>query len=302
MATGESKKISVQEIVAERIIGLLDKGIIPWKKTWKAGAGYGPTNLISKKAYQGINVMMLLGAQMAAGYKSSYWLTYKQAQEKGGKVKTGEKASIVVYWNFFKKEVENPSTGKREIKTIPFLRYFSVFNIDQCEGIEIPEKKEEEVKENSVLENCEAIMRGFKDAPEISINGHQPAYTPSMDKVHMPEMNTFDSSEAYYATMFHELTHSTGHSKRLDRGLSTNFGSDPYAKEELIAEFGASFLSAEAGIDLDNAKVLENSVAYIQSWKKRISADPKIVVSAAGKAQKAADWILGKKETEVEGE
>jgi antirestriction protein ArdC len=287
----------VYSIVSERIIALLEQGTIPWQKPWQGGAML-PRNLISKKPYRGVNVFLL----HAMSYGNPYWLTFKQAQELGGNVKRGEKASPVVFWKWLELD-EQDEKGKA--KRVPMLRYYSVFNASQCDGIEtpLPENKQ---REHAPIETAEQIVASMPKRPTVEHGGNKACYSPAFDRVDMPNPQTFNSGEDYYSTLFHELTHSTGHESRLNRkgvagseGEWSAFGSAPYAKEELVAEMGAAFLCGQAGIV---ERTLDNSAAYLAGWLERLRNDNKLVVLAAAQAQKAADFILNvKHETEESG-
>src|SRR6266487_2079754 len=282
------KDHSVYEIITQRIIALLEQGTIPWQKPWRAGE-QAPQNLISKKHYRGINVFLL----NAMHYSSPFWLTFKQAQELGGNVKRGERACPVVFWKWL--DLQNKQTGDKE--RIPFLRYYSVFNVAQCKGIAAPVVSEP-VREHSPVQTAEKIVAGMPKRPGIKHGLAQAFYSPASDFVGMPAADQFNTGEDYYGVLFHELGHSTGHETRLNRkGFSASdgnwsaFGSNPYAKEELVAEMTAAFLCGEAGIV---ERTIDNSAAYLASWLRRLKDDSKLVVNAAAQAQKAADWILGK--------
>jgi len=283
---------SIYKIITDRITALLEEGVVPWQKSWNANQ-QPPQNLVSRKQYRGINILLL----HSMGYASPYWLTFKQALALGGHVKQGQKGCPVIFWRWM--EVENKETGK--IEQIPLMRYFTVFNLTQCEGIPIPAAAEP-AKEHSPIQEAEAIVAGMPHRPEINNGLNRAVYSPLSDTVGMPSPETFKSAEAYYSVLFHELTHSTGHESRLNRkGVSRTegklaafgSGSDPYAKEELVAEMGAAFLCGQAGIV---ERTMDNSAAYIASWLQRLKNDPKLVVQAAGQAQKAADYILAKNE------
>jgi antirestriction protein ArdC len=279
----------VYEIVTEKILALLDKGMVPWRKPWKGGAEGVPANLVSKKPYRGINTL-LLGFQ---GYASRYWLTFNQAKAKGGNVKKGEKGSMVVFWKITADEKD--AAGEVTRKGFPILRYYTVFNVSQCEGIADPDAaKEQAPAEFTPIESARRIVAGMPHAPEIRHDQQQAYYNVTKDFINLPKPETFTPAEEYYAAAFHDMTHATGHDTRLARCLQDR-GLDAYAREELVAEMGAAFLCAEAGID---AAMIENAAAYIQSWRKRISEDPKLVVVAAQQAQKAADYILGRTKEE----
>ena len=276
----------VYEIVTEQIINKLEQGTVPWHQPWIGGQE--PMNLISKKPYRGINSFLLA----CAGYVSPYWVSYKQAQDLGGNVKKGEKSTLVVFWKPI-----NVKTNDEEIteKTIPFLRYYRVFNIEQCENIDIKKIPISDARQNfQPLEQCEIVINGMPNKPTIQYREQQAYYHPNNDFVNMPRQDTFKNDETYYSTLFHELTHATGHKSRLDRHqknkCSHHFGSQDYSKEELVAEMGAAFLCGHCQIE---NKTIDNSAAYIGSWLKRLKDDVKLVVLAAAQAQKAADYILG---------
>jgi antirestriction protein ArdC len=277
--------MSVYDLVTARILQQLEKGTAPWRKPW-GGAMRTPRNLTTLKPYRGINVFLLA----CQGYDAPFWLTYRQAQELGGHVRQGEKGSPVVFW----KEWETTDKESGEPTKIPILRQYSVFHVSQCEGIGhlVPPVKTMD-NPNQPLERCESVVGAMPSAPTIRHDFDSAFYRPPQDMVGMPPRPRFDSSESYYATLFHELTHSTGHPSRLNRpGIAdpARFGSQPYGREELIAEMGAAFLCAHTGIE---TATLDNSASYIDGWIRAIRQDRTLVVTAAAQAQKAADWILG---------
>jgi len=273
---------SVYEVITNRIIEQLEKGTAPWHKPWAApGLAGMPQNFISKKSYRGINLWLL----SATGYSSPAFLTFKQAAGLGGKVKTGEKGWPVIFWKFG----QDDSTDK----SWAFCRYYTVFNVSQCEGLQLPISPAPAGPEVPAIEVCETIVESWANRPPINHGGDRACYSPSRDVVTMPERNSFCSPEEYYSTLFHELTHSTGHDKRLKRPGVTDicpFGTTNYSREELVAEMGAAFLCGFAGIE---NKTIDNSAAYIASWLKRLKDDSKLVITAAQQAQKACDSILG---------
>ena len=283
---------SVYEIVTERILEKLEAGTVPWHKPWSGGGC--PKNLVSGKEYRGINVL-LLGSQ---DFSSPYWVTFKQAKQLGGTVRKGERSTPCIFWKFLARETENAKTGEIESKQIPLVRYYSVFNIEQCDGISHArlEVETQEPEPFNPIEAAEAIVASYPDAPSISQDGRGSAYyRPATDSIHMPKPESFDSEGAYYATVFHEMTHSTGHESRLGRPGVTNrirYGSHEYSQEELVAEMGAAFLLAEARID--SGSLTDNSASYITSWLKALKDDPKLVVLAGAQAQKAVDHITGR--------
>lgn len=287
--------LDIYKAVTDRIMELLEQGTVPWRQPIRSsgGAGAFPTNLASERAYRGINVFLLAVTAWAEGYESPYWLTFRQAKEKGGHVRKGEKGSLVIFWKQY--ATQDRESGK-DI-TVPVLRYYTVFNAQQCEGVEAPSLTTPEADAGeqvfSPIEAAAAIVAGFTGGPRVEHQGGRAFYRPSEDLVRIAEPGRFVNAESYYTTLFHELVHSTGHSSRLDRGLDANlapFGSQDYSKEELVAEMGAAFLAAAAGI---SPQTIEQSAAYIDGWRRKIGSDPKLVIHAAGAAQKASDWVLG---------
>ena len=278
MATRED----VRDKIAAAFIDALQGGIIPWRKPWRGG-GMTPRNPVTGTIYKGGNALYLGFLQIANGYTSGEWYTFKGAQSKGANVRKGQKGSPIVFWSFIDKV--NTKTGKKE--KIPLVRSSVVFNRDQIEGL--PEREASAVTAVSPIAMADSIVNGFSNAPElVHTEGDRACYYPSFDRVEMPAMASFTNAESYYHTLFHELAHSTGHDKRLKRPLSQMV--EDYSKEELIAEITASFLSAEAGT---LAAVQENSLAYVQGWAKRLGSEPRLILEAANAAQKAADLILG---------
>jgi len=282
--------MNVYEIVTEKIVKQLQAGVIPWRKPWKGLEV--PKNYISGKAYRGINVWLLLCENRV----NPFWLTFKQASGLGARVKKGEKGSLVVFWKLLNVEKVDSESGERSKKVVPLLRYYVVFNADQIEGL--PAKAYGEKVDFKPIAECEKLVDGYKDKPEIKHGENQAFYSPKLDYVNLPQKSQFDSEAEYYSTLFHELAHSTGHEKRLSRkdfaaGL---FGSASYSKEELVAEFAASFLCGLAGIEVST---LNNSSAYIKNWLDKLSGDKYLLVQAAGQAQKAVDYIRGIKQGEA---
>ena len=288
-----AEKKDIYKMVTDRILEALEKGIVPWQKPWTGGALGMPKNLVSKKAYRGSNIFLLGIVAECEGYESPYWVTYKQAKSLGGNVKKGQKGCHVVFWKFLDREVE--VNGEMKVDSIPFLRYYTVFNIDQCENLDekkLPEKPKVDELDFQPIEKCEQVVDGMKQRPEIEFKEQRAYYRPSTDTVNMPKEKSFVGEEEYYSTLFHELVHSTGHYSRLNRKGVSKIAArgEDYSKEELIAEMGAAMLCAMTGI-VD--KTLDNTASYIDNWMRAIRDDKKLVVCAAGKAQKAADFILG---------
>lgn len=278
--------------VTNQILAMLEKGTAPWRCPilGRKSAGH-PVNLASGKRYRGVNVFLLAMTAWAKGYESSHWLTFRQATERGGSVRKGEKSSMVVFWKPL--EVTDAKTGEKKETFV--LRYYNVFNAVQCENLAIPDAPVYTLSEFNPIEAASVIVQGYLGSPSIHHGGSSAFYRPSVDEVHLPEPTRFASTNDYYATLFHELAHSTGHSSRLDRGLDTDpkpFGTPDYSKEELVAEMTAAFLCGDADIV---PSVIENQAAYLQGWINVLKGDKKLLIIAAGAAQRAADWILGER-------
>ncbi|MBV5329389.1 MAG: DUF1738 domain-containing protein [Chlorobium sp.] len=282
--------MDVYSIVNDKIIGLLETGTVPWHKPWNAAANI-PRNFVTKRPYRGVNTF-LLGC---SSFSSPYWLTFKQALDKGGSVRKGEKSSLVIFWKFLDSNKSNDTSSETSIGgKIPMLRYFNVFNFEQCDGLIAP-VEDETYNDFDPITEAEAIIAGMPLCPEIKYGGNRACYSPMLDYIKMPNRHTFDTIEEFYSTTFHELTHSTGHSDRVGRKSVQEpsfFGSHEYSKEELVAEMGAAFLCGHAGIV---NTTLDNSAAYINGWLSKLKHDKTLLVSAAAQAQRAADYILNVK-------
>jgi antirestriction protein ArdC len=276
----------VYDVVNQRIMELLESGTVPWRKTWNAGSNM-PVNICSKKEYRGINVFLLA----CMPFSSPYWMTFKQCQDKGGHVIKGSKSTPVIFFQWLDKkdaptDGENNTSGK-----IPMLRFYSVFNIEQTEGITLP-PAEETHNIFDPITKAEKIVADMPQKPDIKYGGGRAYYSVSLDYVQLPYQHTFNSPEEYYSTLFHELGHATGHANRLARKSilePSYFGSHSYSKEELVAEMGAAFLCGHVGIE--NATI-ENSAAYISGWLRSLKNDKTLLIQAASFAQKASDYIL----------
>lgn len=282
MQTHNKQTLDVYEVVTNNIIERLEKGVIPWRQPW-TNAGM-PKNLVTGKSYRGINVMLLA----SVGYEHNQFLTFSQAKELGASVRKGEKSHLVIFW----KQIEKTDKETGKTKRIPFLKHYRVFNISQCDGIPKEKLPLKEERINDPILECESIIAGMPHKPRIQHKEHMAYYDIRGDYVNMPEVRTFENSESYYGTLFHELTHSTGHESRLNRKevmSGGGFGSESYALEELTAEIGASYLKSYAGIPIEE---LDNSAAYIQGWLKRLQNDKKLIFHASAQAQKATDFIL----------
>jgi antirestriction protein ArdC len=271
---------SVYDIITGQILAELEKGEVPWRKPWHS---LPPTNLITKKAYRGINVF-LLGF---AGYGSQFWLTFNQAKQLGGNVRKDEHGTKIIFWKCKTSETES-ADGEIEERRSAFLRYYTVFNLEQTEGL----KALLTLPPAFPIESAEEIVKGMPNPPAFEQDARA-AYIPSKDTVTMPSRTAFQSQAEYYSTLFHELTHSTAHAKRIGReGIEKiqPFGSEDYSKEELVAEMGSAMLCGIAGIE---QSTISNSANYLRGWITRLKADSHLIVSAARAAQEAADYIWG---------
>ena len=278
------RKINIYDMVTTQIMDSLENGNVPWFKPWKGGGL--PMNLITKKPYRGINVFLT----SLQDFTSPYWLTFNQAKALKGTIKYHSKSTAIVFWNFTEKEDADDN-----MKNVGFLKYYSIFNVEQTEGIEYPAP--DELHNFVDLVDCEKITEKMPDIPDIVFGGNKASYNVETDEIKLPNKNTFVSAAAFYSVKYHELIHSTGAKKRLNREeLVETTGifmrGDDYSKEELTAELGASFLTAITGV---GEKVIDNQSAYIAGWLKQLRNDKKLVFSAAGKAQKAVDYILDRK-------
>ncbi len=265
--------------VTDRIIAQMEQGLIPWQKPWIASGGC--ISHATGKPYSLLN-QMLLG-------RAGEYVTFKQCQQEGGHIRKGEKAHMVVFWKWIEQEDE-----EGEKKEVPFLRYYSVFHIDQCEGLAAKHEKPLPQTANA-NETADRIIADYLRREGVKLlheQGDRAFYRPSTDSIALPHMAQFAATAEYYSTAFHELTHSTGHASRLDRLTATaHFGNEEYSKEELIAEIGASALVLHAG--LETSASFKNNAAYIQNWLTALRNDRRFIISAAGKAEKAVNLILG---------
>lgn len=276
----------VRDAIAQHFLDALNAGTIPWRKPWNAGTGR-PRNAVTQRPYRGVNAFYLGLLQSVHSYPTGEWLTLNQTLKAGGRVIYSEfkKSTAVVFWQFVKKE--KVTNGKKVTETFPLCRSFSVYNRAQCEGL--PPSKVVPATTHTPIEAAQRILDGMPNRPTFSVVESERAYyVPAMDSVTMPLLSQFVNAESFYATAFHELAHSTGHESRLKRDLSQQ--RELYSKEELIAEMAASFLCAEANI-LD--AVQDNATAYVMHWAAVLGKEPRMILEAAGLAQKAADYILG---------
>lgn len=284
---------NVYEMVTERIVAEMEKGIIPWQKPWH-GTADAAISYSTRRPYSLIN-QMLLG-------RPGEWLTWNQVKAQGGNVKKGAKAGMVVFFKWIvPKETLKGLDGKelteeeQKKMSVPILRYYNVFHISDCEGIE-SKIEEKPVKVANPIEEAEKVVDDYAGRTGLTISqqkGDKAYYAQAFDEVVVPLMSQFGSAEAFYSTLFHECVHSTGHEKRLNRPTLTEydgFGGQNYSREELVAEIGSAMVCNRIGIETE--KAFKNSVAYLQSWLRALKNDQKMIVWAASRAEAAAKLIL----------
>jgi antirestriction protein ArdC len=290
---GASERVDVYDAVTARIIAELEQGRVPWVQPWGrvGGAAAGlPHNARTGRSYSGINILILWGAVIEAGYASQGWLTFRQAIEAGGAVRKGEHGTTVVYADRFVPESEKARAAENgdDAKAIPFLKRFTLFNVAQCEGLRsdlVPDPAP--LPEREIVPVAESVIAA--SGVDFRIGGDEAYYVPSHDFVQVPPQPAFFDQINYYRTALHELTHATGHRSRLDRKLTTAFGSKDYAREELVAELGSAFLCASLGI-----VPTVRHADYIAGWLDVLRADNRAIFRAASAASRAADWLLAR--------
>ena len=286
-------KKDVYTRVTERIIADLEQGVRTWLKPWHSEHAAGRITRPLRhngKPYNGINILLLWGEALAKGYAAPIWMTFKQAQELGGHVRKGERGSLVVYANRITK-TETNEAGEDTEREIPFMKGYTVFNVEQVEGLPA-HYYAQPVNPLPVSERIEAAD-AFMTATGAAIHhgGNSAYYAPARDLIQLPPFEAFKDKESYYATALHELTHWTKHKDRLERDFSAKrFGDTGYAREELVAELGAAFLCADLGI---TPEIRDDHAAYLGHWLNVLKEDKRAIFSAAAHAQRAADYLKG---------
>lgn len=286
------KNSVVFEEITNKIIAKLEEGVIPWKRTW----GYlePAQNHFSGHVYRGVNALLIL----CEDFKTPFFATFKQIKENGGVVKKGSKGTQVYYYGCLYYDGDDkiserafnnlPRAKQEEIRKVPYLKSMFVFNMSDVEGVELKPCTTIDGSGNEQHEEAHAFVQQLTNKPKIELSGNQPCYIPALDMIRIPPIEQFKSSEDFYTTFFHELTHSSGHAKRLNReGLTkmAAFGSPVYSREELVAELGACYFNNFFGID--TPEIFENAAAYLQGWIKALKGDSTLLMQASGQAQKA---------------
>ena len=280
----DKKYVDVFQLVTDRICALLEQQIVPWRKSW-TDAGI-PRNLITKRPYRGVNLLLL----NSLNYESNLFLTFKQLKTIGASVNKGEKSTPVIFTKILEKEVEK--SGEKKVEKKPMLRYYNVFNIAQLRDVPPEFMTAAQGADNKELFECQSIIDGMPNPPKIEHKKQEAFYMPKADIINMPRMKSFKASEEYYATLFHELIHSTGHSSRLNRDeimQSDGFGNDKYALEELVAELGSCYLRSLCGLDIND---MSQNASYIKGWLDVLKGDKRFIIKAASKAQQGVNYII----------
>lgn len=295
-------KFDAYQMVTDRICELMEQGFIPWDKPWamaKTSAWSGHDGHI----YSMVNQFLLADPEKKyADWDdltkdiAGEWVTFKQAVDRGGMVRKGEKGRKIV---FFTMLPEKDNGGNETKKVFPYLKWTTVFKVEQCDGIEQKFHKDTDCLYSfNKDQTADEVALDYINREKITLNikkSNNACYSPSSDTVTMPLPEQFEDSAEYYSTLFHELTHSTGHPKRLNRLVkAAAFGDNDYSAEELVAEIGSASIIYTLGIE--NKRTFKNSAAYIQNWLKALKNDKKLIVTASGRAEKAIKMILNIKE------
>ena len=284
------QKTNLYQEVTDRIVAELEHGRVPWVQPWgQAKAGLGlPKNAATGRRYSGVNILILWGAVIERGFACQHWLTFRQALDLGGNVRTGERGITVCYADHFipKAERERARETGAEPEAVPFLKRFTVFNVAQCDGLPADLFAAAPVRpECEIIPHAETLIAAT--GADFRIGGARACYVPSGDYIQVPPQPAFFEQINYYRTCFHELGHWTGHPLRLNRDLSGRFGSQPYAREELVAEIASAFLCASLGIT-----PTVRHTDYLGTWLDVLREDNRAIFRAASLATKAADYVL----------
>ena len=299
--------------LTDTIVSALESGTVPWRKPWTGIGIGGHLSVATGKPYRGINQLTLALRAASEGYFSPYWLTYRQAQELGGNVRKGSKGTHVVYWKLLRVSAKDPETGEVGPRTVPMLRYFSVFNVSQVEGLSEESMRRfgavvdapKELPPDHAADHAAMSIRMYQARAGIRLEhgGGSAYYIPKLDTIRMPDRGHFETAAHYSATLAHETVHATGTASRLNRQGVTGyvaFGSETYSREELVAEIGAAMIAF--AFRFDTPDVVENRNAYLAGWSKYLRSDPRALIVAASRAQDAANLILGAEESEEPSE
>ena len=292
-------KADAAQLVTDEIVALLERGTLPWRQPWRTAGGGVPLRR-GGEGYRGINAFLLGMRAALMGYTSPYWMTYQQARAMDACVRKGERSSVVVYYGTAKaKDAEDgadgggsPSDeGSDGAESYRFLKSYRVFNAAQIDGLDArfhPEAEGDPADGPKAIPACQAFFDAI--GADVAVGGDRACYVPSLDRIHMPPLARFESAEKFYATLGHEHVHYTKAPERLDRSFgASTFGSETYAKEELVAELGAALLGQQLGFTADH---LEDHAAYLESWLKVLRGDRRFLFRAGAHAQRAVDWMV----------
>ena len=283
--SAEGGRQDIHQAITDQILAAMETARTTGRRLWDSQPSL-PLSLATGKPYQGINTLILWGAALTRGYTSPYWLTYKQSAERGGQVRKGERGTRCVFYKPWESQETNPDTGKTETTRGAVLKSFTLFNLDQIDGIEAPAR--EPRAPFQAIEDAERILQA---SPARIIEGGPSAfYQPDADTIHLPAREAFINPEAFYSVALHEMTHSTGHKSRMARDFSGRFGTEAYAFEELIAELGSAFLNADLGII---GSTLQDHADYLSNWIAILKGDKTAILTAAAQASKAHSFIKG---------
>ncbi|WP_375262512.1 ArdC family protein [Palleronia sp.] len=291
------QKLDPAQEITNEIIGLLEKGTMPWRRPWKIAGGGVPLRH-NRERYQGINAFLLGLRSAMMGYSSPYWMTFAQAKALNASVKKGSKSSIVVYYGTASKRSadggdasEGEDDGKEGGGTYRFLKSYRVFHVSQIEGLDASYYPEPEGGAND-RPTMDPEAQAFFDAIDIDVRygGDRACYIPSLDQVDMPDLARFESAGGFMSTLTHELAHATKAKDRLDRSFGvSSFGNEAYAKEELVACISEALMGQRMGFHADH---IDNHAAYISSWITVLKGDTRFLFTAAAHAQRAVDWLV----------
>ena len=288
----QSVRRDLYQHVTDRILEDLERGVRPWLKPWsmsKVGGSILPRRH-NGIPYQGINVLLLWSEAMARGYTATTWMTYRQALELGAHVRKGESGTLVVFADRLTR-TEDGDDGESVERSIPYLKSYTVFNVEQIEGLPPQYQPQTAAPASAEIRRTQAESFIAATRAIIRFGGDRAYYAPAFDVIQLPPPPAFRDMEGYYGTVLHELTHWTGHASRCARELNGHrFGSEAYAFEELVAELGSAFLCAELGI---TPEVRDDHAAYLASWLTVLKQDKRAIFAAASQAQRAADYVRG---------
>jgi antirestriction protein ArdC len=286
---------SLHDAVTARIIAEIEQGRFPWVQPWASSSGATPLglpqNASTGRTYSGINILLLWAAAIEQGRPSQRWLTYLQALALGGNVRKGEKGTMVVYADTFvpKAEKEKASASGEDARRIGFLKRFTVFHVDQCDGIPADPDVAPLPGCAEVLPHVEAVIAAT--GADIRIGGEMAFYSPSHDFIQVPPQQAYFEPINWYRTRLHELGHWTGHVSCLNRDFSGRYGGEAYAREELVAELCSAFLWAELGV-IPTVRHAD----YLGAWLDILKGDNRAIFQAASLASKAADVVMGRRD------